>query len=172
MTIDRKISFKSINIAILVISDTRNRTNDRSGKLLSKLIIRSGHAVVDNKIVKDEKNEIRKKIKQWISDKNIQAIISTGGTGITSRDITPEVFQEFFEKEITGFGETFRMISFRKIGTSTIQSRAIAGVSKKTLLFALPGSPGACQDAWDKILKWQLDSRFRPCNFIELIPKL
>ena len=134
MTIDRKISFKKINIAILVISDTRNRTNDRSGKLLSKLIIKSGHTVVDNKIVKDEKNEIRKKIKQWISDKNIQAIISTGGTGITSRDITPEVFQEFFEKEITGFGETFRMISFRKIGTSTIQSRAIAGVSKKTLL--------------------------------------
>ena len=114
MTIDRKISFKKINIAILVISDTRNRTNDRSGKLLSKLIIKSGHTVVDNKIVKDEKNEIRKKIKQWISDKSIQAIISTGGTGITSRDITPEVFQEFFEKEITGFGETFRMISFRK----------------------------------------------------------
>ena len=111
-------------------------------------------------------------MKRWILDKNIQAIISTGGTGITARDITPEVFQEFFEKEITGFGEIFRMISFKKIGTSTIQSRAIAGVSKSTLLFALPGSPGACQDAWNKILKWQLDSRFRPCNFIELIPRL
>ena len=170
--IDRKASFRKINIAILVISDTRDSKSDKSGKLLTRLINKSGHKVADNKIVKDTKKDIRKEIKQWLVNKNIQAIISTGGTGITARDVTPEVFREFFEKEIEGFGEIFRMVSFKKIGTSTIQSRSIAGISKGTLLFALPGSPGACQDAWDEILKWQLDSRFRPCNFTELIPRL
>ena len=170
--IDQSRVFVPINIAILTVSDTRTIESDRSGDLLKERIERYGHQVVARSIVKDEIAVIQTEVKQWIWDPNVDVVISTGGTGLTGRDVTPEAFKEIFEKEIEGFGELFRWLSFKKIGTSTIQSRAIAGVAGGTYLFALPGSTGACKDAWDEILRYQLDIRFRPCNFVEIMPRL
>ena len=170
--IDQSRAFVPINIAILTVSDTRTVESDKSGDLLKARIEAHGHRVVARSIVKDEIEVIQTEVKQWIERSNIDVIISTGGTGLTGRDVTPEAFKAIFEKEIEGFGELFRWLSFKKIGTSTIQSRAIAGVAGGTYIFALPGSTGACKDAWDEILQYQLDIRFRPCNFVEIMPRL
>jgi molybdenum cofactor biosynthesis protein B len=170
--IDQSRAFVPINIAILTVSDTRTVESDKSGDLLNERIEGYGHRVVARSIVKDEIELIQTEVKQWIESPSIDVVISTGGTGLTGRDVTPEAFKEIFEKEIEGFGELFRWLSFKKIGTSTIQSRAIAGVAGGTYIFALPGSTGACKDAWDEILQYQLDIRFRPCNFVEIMPRL
>ena len=170
--IDQSRAFVPINIAILTVSDTRTVESDKSGDLLKERIEGYGHRVVARSIVKDEIEVIQTEVKQWIESPSIDVIISTGGTGLTGRDVTPEAFKAIFEKEIEGFGELFRWLSFKKIGTSTIQSRAIAGVAGGTYIFALPGSTGACKDAWDEILQYQLDIRFRPCNFVEIMPRL
>ena len=170
--IDQSRAFVPINIAILTVSDTRTVESDKSGDLLKARIEGHGHRVVARSIVKDEIDAIQTEVKQWIESPSIDVVISTGGTGLTGRDVTPEAFKEIFEKEIEGFGELFRWLSFKKIGTSTIQSRAIAGVAGGTYIFALPGSTGACKDAWDEILQYQLDIRFRPCNFVEIMPRL
>ena len=170
--IDQSRAFVPINIAILTVSDTRTVESDKSGDLLNERIEGYGHRVVARSIVKDEIELIQMEVKQWIESPNIDVVISTGGTGLTGRDVTPEAFKGIFEKEIEGFGELFRWLSFKKIGTSTIQSRAIAGVAGGTYMFALPGSTGACRDAWDEILQYQLDIRFRPCNFVEIMPRL
>jgi molybdenum cofactor biosynthesis protein B len=164
--------FIAINIALLTISDTRTVDNDASGKILREKVSQSGHAVAEQQIVQDDVYKIRAIISQWIADSNIDAIITTGGTGLTGRDGTPEAVKVLFDKEIEGFGELFRQISYRDIKTSTIQSRAIAGVANGTFIFNLPGSSGACRTAWDEILKDQLDARHKPCNFVDLIPRL
>lgn len=164
--------FLPVNIAVLTISDTRTFEDDRSGDKLVELIEIAGHTVIDREIIKDEKDAIVAKLKECIANKDVDVVISTGGTGVTGRDVTPEAFHAVYEKEIPGFGELFRMLSFEKIGTSTIQSRATGGVAGGTYLFALPGSTGACKDAWDDILVMQLDYRFKPCNFVELMPRL
>jgi molybdenum cofactor biosynthesis protein B len=164
--------FLPVNIAVLTISDTRTLEDDKSGNILVDRIEGAGHVVVDRDLIKDSVPDIVSKLGGWISKENVDVVISTGGTGVTGRDVTPEAFQSVFEKTIPGFGELFRMLSFDKIGTSTIQSRATAGVAGGTYLFALPGSPGACKDAWDDILVHQLDYRFKPCNFVELMPRL
>ena len=163
---------KKLNIAVITVSDQRNSKTDKSGKLLEKKILNSHHNLFEKKICKDSKIEIKKILKSWLKKRNIDVIIATGGTGLTKRDITPEVFKSFFEKDIPGFGEIFRMLSYKKIKTSTIQSRACAGISNGKYLFSLPGSPSACKDAWDKIIKYQLDSSFKPCNLVEILPKL
>jgi molybdenum cofactor biosynthesis protein B len=170
--IDIERSFKSVNIAVITISDTRTLAEDKSGDTLEKRIINAGHNIGGRFIVKDDVIEIKEKLNALILNKNIDVVITTGGTGITGRDLTPEVFLEILEKEIPGFGELFRWLSYKKIGTSTIQSRAMAGVTKGTYLFSLPGSIGACKDAWDDILVHQLDYRHRPCNLVELMPRL
>jgi molybdenum cofactor biosynthesis protein B len=164
--------FLPVNIAVLTISDTRTLEDDKSGNILVDRIEGAGHVVVDRDLIKDSVSSIVSKLGGWINKENVDVVISTGGTGVTGRDVTPEAFQSVFEKTIPGFGELFRMLSFDKIGTSTIQSRATAGVAGGTYLFALPGSPGACKDAWDDILVHQLDYRFKPCNFVELMPRL
>ena len=165
-------SFIPVTIALLTISDTRSKEDDKSGNLLESKVLESGHILFDRKIVKDDIFEIRKTSKVWINNPEVEIIISTGGTGLTGRDVSPEAFREIFDKEIEGFGELFRYLSFKKIGTSTIQSRAIAGVSNGTYIFVLPGSPSACKDAWDEILSHQLDFRNKPCNFVEIMPRL
>jgi molybdopterin adenylyltransferase len=170
--IDETQPFIPVNIAVLTVSDTRTLKNDRSGQTLVNLITEAGHQVVARSLVPDDQDAIIRQLQAWIADGNIDVIISTGGTGITGRDVTPEAFQSVYDKEIPGFGELFRAISYPKIGTSAIQSRATAGVAGGTYLFALPGSTGACCDAWDEILRWQLDSRYRPCNFVALMPRL
>ncbi len=167
-----KRDFIPVNIAVLTVSDSRNLENDKSGQTLVERIEGAGHVVAARDIVVDDVARITAKLRQWIADAGIDAIISTGGTGVTGRDVTPEAFRQVYEKEIPGFGELFRMLSFPKIGTSAIQSRATAGVAGGTYLFALPGSTGACRDAWDDILVHQLDARFKPCNFIEVMPRL
>ena len=164
--------FVPVNIVVLTVSDTRTLKDDKSGNVLVDRINGAGHNIFDRDIVKDDVSDIVEKLKNYIRDKNIDVVISTGGTGVTGRDVTPEAFQNVYEKTIPGFGELFRVLSFDKIGTSTIQSRATAGVANGTYLFALPGSPGACRDAWDDILVHQLDYRFKPCNFVELMPRL
>ena len=164
--------FVPVNIVVLTISDTRTLKDDKSGDILVNRVEGAGHVVTDRDIVKDDVADIVVKLKQYISDQNIDVVISTGGTGVTGRDVTPEAFSKVYEKTVPGFGELFRVLSFDKIGTSTIQSRATAGVANGTYLFALPGSPGACKDAWDDILVHQLDYRFKPCNFVELMPRL
>lgn len=156
----------------MTVSDTRTRADDTSGDTLAARIEAAGHAVADRTIVRDDIKEIATQLKRWIADPEIDAVISTGGTGLTGRDVTPEAFRSVFEKEIDGFSTLFHQISFAKIGTSTIQSRACAGVANGTYLFALPGSPGAVKDGWDGILKLQLDSRHRPCNFVDIMPRL
>lgn len=170
--IDKKIKFIPINICVLTVSDTRNINNDKSGDLLSRKIKESGHNLYDKKIVKDDIKQITNQIISWSKINEIDAIITTGGTGLTNRDSTPEAIKMISSKTIEGFGELFRQISFKKIGTSTIQSRALGAIINGKYIFALPGSPSACNDAWDGILKYQLDYRFRPCNFIELMPRL
>lgn len=170
--IDEKVPFVAINIAVMTVSDTRTLENDRSGDTLAERIVAAGHRLADRAIVKDDIDSIVARLRDWIANPEIDAVISTGGTGVTGRDVTPEAFQSVYEKEVTGFGELFRMLSYEKIGTSTIQSRATAGVAGGTYLFALPGSTGACRDAWDDILVYQLDIRHKPCNFVELIPRL
>ena len=170
--IDETRPFLPVNIAILTISDSRTLANDTSGQTLNDMITRDGHKVVRREIVKDEIALIVGQLKRWIADPEIDVVIATGGTGVTGRDVTPEAFHSVYEKEIAGFGELFRWLSYAKIGTSTIQSRATAGVAGGTYLFALPGSPSACRDAWQDILVHQLDNRFRPCNLTELMPRL
>ena len=170
--IDPNRPFLAVNIAVLTVSDTRGEADDRSGRTLVERIEAAGHRVAQKAIVRDEQADIVAKLKQWIADPSVDVVISTGGTGVTGRDVTPEAFRAVYEKEIEGFGELFRWISFKHVGTSTIQSRATAGVAQGTYLFALPGSPGACRDAWDEILVHQLDIRYRPCNFVELMPRL
>ena len=170
--IDKSRPFVPVHIAILTVSDTRTFDNDRSGKILMQRLTDAGHILADHKIVSDDVAAISRQLTSWIGDDGIDVVISTGGTGVTGRDVTPEAFRTVFEKEIEGFGELFRWLSFQKIGTSTIQSRTVAGVARGTYLFALPGSTGACKDAWDDILANQLDIRFRPCNFVEIMPRL
>ncbi len=164
--------FLPVNIAVLTVSDTRTLEDDKSGDALADRIAGAGHELAAREIVPDDRDAIVAKLEEWIADPEVDVVLSTGGTGVTGRDVTPEAFASVYEKEIAGFGELFRMLSYEKIGTSTIQSRATAGVAGGTYLFALPGSPGACRDAWDDILVHQLDYRFMPCNFVELMPRL
>lgn len=170
--IDETRPFLAVNIAVLTVSDTRSEADDKSGQTLVDLITQAGHRVAARKIVRDDKDAIVQQLKSWIADPAIDVVISTGGTGVTGRDVTPEAFHSVYEKEISGFGEVFRFLSYQKVGTSTIQSRATAGVAGGTYLFALPGSPSACRDGWDDIIKHQLDNRHRPCNLVELMPRL
>jgi molybdenum cofactor biosynthesis protein B len=172
MPISDKRSFKPVRIAILTVSDTRTEADDKSGDTLVQRLSDSGHELAGRAIVKDVIDVIADQLQVWIDNPAIDCVISTGGTGVTGRDVTPEAFAKVVEKEIPGFGELFRWISFQKIGTSTMQSRAVAGVANGTYLFALPGSTGACRDAWDEILQHQLDYRFMPCNFVEMMPRL
>ncbi|MEC9184414.1 MAG: molybdenum cofactor biosynthesis protein B [Pseudomonadota bacterium] len=172
MPIDDKLPFLPVHIAVMTVSDTRTEADDRSGDTLVERLKADGHILAARTIVKDESDAIEAQLNTWVENPDIDAVITTGGTGVTGRDVTPEAFERVCEKDIPGFGELFRWISFQKIGTSTIQSRAVAGVTKGTYLFALPGSTGACKDGWDEILHHQLDSRFRPCNFVELMPRL
>lgn len=164
--------FIPINIALLTISDTRTTETDTSGNLLHERVLVAGHHVAEQKIVPDDCYQIRAIISQWIADPDIHSVITTGGTGLTGRDGTPEAVKVLLDKEIEGFGELFRQISFQDIKTSTIQSRALGGVANGTFIFCLPGSSGACKTGWDDILKEQLDSRHRPCNFVDLMPRL
>jgi len=161
-----------VNIALLTVTDTRTLKNDKSGAILTNKISEANHNLVDRKICKDNKKDIKKIIKNWLKKKNIDVIITTGGTGLTGRDITPEAIDEIADKHIPGFGEIFRMISLGTVGTSSIQSRACAVLAKGKYIFALPGSSGGVTDAWDKILKFQLDINHKPCNFVELFPRL
>jgi molybdopterin adenylyltransferase len=170
--LDPNRPFLPVNIAVLTVSDTRDLASDKSGDTLVERIAKAGHKVADRKIVRDDVGAIVEALRAWIADPAVDVVISTGGTGVTGRDVTPEAFESVYEKSIPGFGETFRMVSWQKIKSSTIQSRATAGVANGTYLFALPGSPGACRDAWDEILVWQLDNRHLPCNFVELMPRL
>jgi molybdopterin adenylyltransferase len=170
--IDESRPFLPVNIALLTISDTRTAADDRSGNTLAELVEKARHRVAARRIVRDDFASITGQLRAWIAEPEIDVVIATGGTGVTGRDVTPEAFHSVYEKEIAGFGELFRWLSYAKIGTSTIQSRATAGVAGGTYLFALPGSPSACRDAWEDILVHQLDNRFRPCNFVELMPRL
>ncbi|MCY4502302.1 MAG: molybdenum cofactor biosynthesis protein B [Alphaproteobacteria bacterium] len=171
-SIDENRPFIPVRIAVLTVSDTRSAADDRSGDTLVERLERDGHVLADRAIVRDEVDAIRAALRGWIEDAEIDCVIATGGTGLTGRDVTPEAFEGVYEKRIDGFGELFRWQSLQKIGASTIQSRATAGTAGGTYLFALPGSTGACRDAWDDILHWQLDYRFRPCNFVEIMPRL
>ena len=170
--IDDSRPFLAVNIAVLTVSDSRTEADDKSGAVLAERLQAAGHKLADRRIVRDEKDAIVDQLRRWIAAPDIDCVIATGGTGVTGRDVTPEAFDEVYEKEISGFGELFRRISYDKIGTSTMQSRATGGVAGGTYLFALPGSPGACRDGWDEILRWQLDNRYRPCNLVELMPRL
>ena len=165
-------AFRPVRIAVLTVSDSRTRENDKSGDTLVERLTEAGHELADRDIVRDDRAEIAEKFRNWAARDEIEVIISTGGTGVTGRDVTPEALSDVAEKRIDGFGELFRWISFQKIGTSTVQSRADAGVVHGTYIFVLPGSPGACRDGWDEILKYQLDIGHKPCNFAELLPRL
>ncbi|HUA51084.1 MAG TPA: molybdenum cofactor biosynthesis protein B [Candidatus Sulfotelmatobacter sp.] len=170
--IDETRRFLPVNIAVLTVSDSRDLATDKSGSTLVERIEGAGHRAVRRAVVKDDRAAIEAQLRAWIADPDIDVVLATGGTGVTGRDVTPEAFHAVYEKEIAGFGELFRWLSYQKIGTSTIQSRATAGVARGTYLFALPGSPGACRDGWEMILRDQLDYRHRPCNFVELFPRL
>ena len=170
--IDDTLAFIPLGIAVLTISDTRSLEDDKSGASLAERLTKAGHKLGDRAIVPDDVEEIRQKVRGWIADPAIDVIITTGGTGFTGRDVTPEAIEPLFEKRMEGFSAVFHRISYDKIGTSTIQSRATAGVAGSTYIFVLPGSPGACKDAWDGILSNQLDYRHRPCNFVEIMPRL
>lgn len=172
MPIDESRTFKPINIALLTVSDTRSLKEDTSGDILSERIAAKGHILLYRNLIRDEKSKIIAQLHQWIDEEAVDVIITTGGTGLTGRDITPEALDAVKDKDIPGFGELFRWLSYDKIGTSTVQSRACAVVSRGTYIFALPGSNGAVKDGWDGILDTQLDSRHRPCNFVELLPRL
>ncbi len=170
--IEGERDFLAVNIAVLTVSDSRTLEDDKSGQTLVDRIQASGHTVAAREIVKDDADLIVQRLQAWIDDPGIEVVIATGGTGVTGRDVTPEAFQRVYEKEIPGFGELFRWLSYQKIATSTIQSRATAGVAGGTYLFAIPGSTGACKDAWDDIIVHQLDATHRPCNLVELMPRL
>jgi molybdenum cofactor biosynthesis protein B len=172
MSIDTSRPFRPLRLALLTVSDTRTLAEDQSGDILEARIREAGHELVARELLRDDVAAIEAKLRAWIAEPVIEVVIVTGGTGVTGRDVTPEAMKAVWEKEIPGFGELFRWISFPKIGTSTIQSRACAGVANGTYLFAVPGSRNAVKDAWDEILVLQLDSRHRPCNFAELIPRL
>jgi len=163
---------KPVNIAVLTVSDTRTKENDKSGDTLVERLKNAGHLLVEKRIVKDELSLLKETLKEWIDSSEVDVIIATGGTGVTGRDVTPEAFESLYEKTIPGFGELFRSLSYQNIKTSTMQSRATAGVANGTFLFALPGSTGACKDAWDMIIVHQLDSNHKPCNLVELLPRL
>lgn len=169
--VSENIEFKPLNIAVMTVSDSRTEADDKSGNLLVDRISQAGHMLADKKIVADNIYQLRAIASTWIADPTIHAIITTGGTGFTGRDITPEAIKPLYDKEIEGFGEIFRMISYQLIKTSTIQSRAVAGLANGTVIFSLPGSPGACKDGWDEIIAYQLDVRHRPCNFVEIMPR-
>ena len=166
------LEFIPVNIAVLTISDSRTEENDTSGKVLVDRATDAGHRVVDKQIVPDSIYQIREVVSRWIADDSVQAIITTGGTGVTGRDGTPEAIKPLLDKEIEGFGELFRMLSYEEIKTSTVQSRALSGVANGTYLFCLPGSSGACRTGWDRLINDQLDYRHRPCNLVELMPRL
>lgn len=170
--IDESIAFRALRLAVLTVSDSRGPAEDRSGDLLAERVAASGHVLAARGIVKDDAKTIAGQLRAWIADPGIEVVITTGGTGVTGRDVTPEALEQVAEKRIPGFGELFRMLSYAKIGTSALQSRADAGVAQGTYIFCLPGSPGACRDGWDDILVYQLDIRHKPCNFAELIPRL
>jgi molybdenum cofactor biosynthesis protein B len=170
--IDESLEFIPVRIAVLTVSDTRTAADDRSGDTLVERLTAAGHILADRAIVRDDVDLIVARLHGWIEDREVDCVISTGGTGVTGRDVTPEAFARVWDKPIEGFGELFRWLSFQSIGTSTVQSRACAGVARGTYLFALPGSTGAVRDGWDGILSSQLDSRHRPCNFVELMPRL
>jgi molybdopterin adenylyltransferase len=170
--LDPSRSFVPLSIAVLTVSDTRSLAEDRSGDTLVDRLTKAGHRLGDRAVVPDEIEAIRGRVKGWIADPAIDVIITTGGTGFTGRDVTPEAIEPLFEKRMDGFSAVFHRISYDKIGTSTIQSRAVAGVAGATYIFVLPGSPGACKDAWDGVLQAQLDYRHRPCNFVEIMPRL
>jgi molybdenum cofactor biosynthesis protein B len=172
MSLDDTRPFVPVNIAVLTVSDTRTLADDKSGQTLVDRIAAAGHNLAARAIVTDEIEAIVAQLRAWIADPQVDVVVSTGGTGVTGRDVTPEAFEQVYEKRIEGFGEVFRMLSYKLIGTSTIQSRATGGVAGGTYLFALPGSPSACRDGWDGILRDQLDYRFKPCNFVELMPRL
>ena len=170
--IDETRTFLPVAIAVLTVSDSRGPKEDESGKTLVDRLEAAGHKLAARAVVKDDIGQIRAQINAWVADPNVDVVITTGGTGMTGRDVTPEAVEALFEKKIDGFGELFRWISYGKVGTSTIQSRATGGVVKGTYIFSLPGSPSACRDGWDEILRLQLDSRYRPCNLVELMPRL
>jgi molybdenum cofactor biosynthesis protein B len=170
--LDEKRSFIPIGIAVLTVSDTRTFENDKSGDTLAARIVEAGHKLIDRAIVPDDKGKVSAQVKAWTETDGIDVVITTGGTGFTGRDVTPEALEPLFEKRMDGFSTVFHRISYDKIGTSTIQSRATAGVANATFIFVLPGSPGACKDAWDGILKAQFDYRQMPCNFVEIMPRL
>ncbi len=170
--IDENIPFRPLRIAVLTVSDSRDERSDRSGAVLVERLQAAGHLLAARDIVRDEVEQIAARLRAWIEDPAIEVVLTTGGTGVTGRDVTPEALAMVAEKRIPGFGELFRWLSYAKIGTSTIQSRADAGVAGGTYIFCLPGSPGACRDAWDDILATQLDIRYRPCNFAEMMPRL
>ena len=171
-SLDKRKDFIPVNVAVLTVSDSRTIETDKSGNYLVNSILEDGHSCNTKKIVKDEVKDILQVIETWLNDISVDVIIITGGTGITGRDVTPEALNKVKDKDIPGFGEIFRYISYKKIGTSSIQSRASACIAKKTFLFSLPGSPSACKDAWEGIIKTQLDNRNRPCNLVELMPRL
>ncbi len=170
--LDETRAFVPLKIAVLTISDTRELADDKSGQTLVERIRAAGHVVAGRGIVTDDVKKIRQRVKEWIADKFIDVVVTTGGTGFTGRDVTPEAVEPLFEKRMDGFSTMFLLVSERKIGTSAIQTRATAGVAGATFIFCLPGSPGACKDAWDEILLHQLDYRYRPCNFVEILPRL
>lgn len=170
--IDETLPFLPVNVAVLTVSDTRTLETDKSGSLLERMIQEDGHKVVQREIVIDDQTGIARVLHRLIEDPLIDVIITTGGTGVTGRDVTPEALRQVMDKEMEGFGELFRWLSYEKIGTSTMQSRAVGGVARGTYLFALPGSPNACKDGWGQILRYQLDSRHKPCNLVELMPRL
>ena len=166
------VPFVPLNIAVLTISDTRSLADDKSGTTLADRLTAAGHRLAARDIVTDDADAIRTKLRMWIADPGVDVVITTGGTGFTGRDVTPEAVEPLFEKRMDGFSTLFTMVSYPKIGTSAIQTRATAGVANSTYIFCLPGSPGACKDAWDEILVHQLDYRYRPCNFVEIMPRL
>ena len=170
--IDETVAFRPLRIAVLTVSDTRTAADDRSGDTLAQRIRDDGHELVARDIVRDDAGLIERQLRRWIADPGVEIVVTTGGTGVTGRDVTPEALDRVAQKKIPGFGELFRMLSYPKIGTSALQSRADAGVADGTYIFCLPGSPGACRDGWDDILRTQLDIRHRPCNFAELLPRL
>lgn len=171
-SIDTKLAFKPVHIAVLTVSDTRDTESDTSGALLAERVVRDGHQLAARALVRDDAASIQETVRGWIADPAIDVIISTGGTGLTGRDVTREALTPLFEKEIEGFAVIWHMLSYQSVGLSTLQSRACAGLIKGKFIFALPGSNGACRDGWDKIIRWQLDSRHMPCNLVEIMPRL
>ena len=170
--IDESLSFKPVRIAVLVVSDTRTMETDTSGQALADRLTEAGHVLADRKIVIDDRQLVRQAVQNWIADPEVDAVITSGGTGLTGRDVTVEALTPLFDKVIDGFSAVFHQVSYQTVGLSTLQSRAVAGLAGSTFLFCLPGSTGAVKDGWDQILKYQLDSRYRPCNMVELMPRL